>query len=129
MKMTSEASFLSDLLEFYRSRKKTIDRRLNINRGVGGEARIRDFCFDVHGRLPYENLCKLSLVFANVLGSRLPDHIHARILLGFSNEWVSEYMYYVRGLRPYIFGFNLNPNNFRMRTLGVDGSMSRMTSR
>jgi len=125
--MTSEAAFLLELLEFYRTRKKIIDKRLGLNRGADGEARIRDFCFDIHGRLPYENLCKLSLVFANVLGSRLPDHIHARILLGCSNDWVSEYIHYVHGLHPSIFGFNANPNNFRMRTLGVDGSLSRMT--
>lgn len=128
--MSSEAEdpdFLREILEFYRIRKRTLDRRLHLRRD--GEARVRDFCTDTYGVPSYENFCKIALVFANALGKRMPDHIHARIALGSGNEASREYVLYAASLRPHFLGFNFNPNGFRRRSLGFDGHVVRMISK
>jgi hypothetical protein len=124
--MSSEAEdpdFLREILEFYRSHKRVLDRGLSIRLG---EMAVRGFCSDVHGVPSYYNFCKLALVFANVLGTRMPDHIHARIALGPSNEGCREYILYAMSLKPNLLGFNLNRNGFRGRSLGFDGHVLRM---
>jgi hypothetical protein len=123
--MLSETAFFMDMLELYRSKKRLIDRKLSLHWTNGGEARIRYFCADIRGSISYANTCKLALVFANVTGSRMPDHIHSRIVLGEANEWASEYVRYASAIKPSILGINRNTNNFNRHTIHADGQISR----
>jgi len=80
--------------------------------------------------IKHEYVCKLALIFSNVLGMRLPDHLHARMVFGFSDS-CKQYIEYVEGLRPKtLFGMvNPNPNHFRMRRLSANGTLSKLVSK
>jgi hypothetical protein len=126
--MSSEMSFWFDLLEVYRKNKRVIDRRLYLKdySKTPCESRLFDFCVDFSNNLRHENLCHLALVFSNILGRTMPDHIHSRMILGEPNQWVKDYCEYVGNLGPRLFGVNLNRNNFRLTTLGRNGSIRKM---
>ena len=112
-------AFLDDLMGVYQRNKRKINRALHLRKAWPG---IYDFCSDTNGQISYDNVCHLALVFSNVLGAKMPDHIHVRMILGESNLWVREYVEYVESLRPRKFGvFNVNPNNYRGYTLGPVG--------
>ena len=120
--------FWLDLLAIYDKNRFRIKRALHLK--GNGVYRLLNFCKDSDGNLSYENLCCLALVFANVLKSRLPEHIHIRMALGQSNKWVGQYVQYTESLRPNRFWiFNTNHNNFKNRTLGNDGSVRRLASK
>jgi len=105
----SNYSFFSDLLEFYRKNNKKVKRKISIK----SESEIKNFCTDYAGNLNYENICGFAVILSKTLGVQLPDYIHARIILGFSNKWSKEYIEYISNLRPLLFGlFNLNKKNF-----------------
>lgn len=119
MDSPEEVAFLDDLMGVYQRNKRKINRALHLRKG---SANIYDFCADTYGQISYENVCHLALVFSNVLGAKMPDHIHVRMILGNPNLWVREYVKYVESLRPRKFGvFNVNPNNYRRHTLGPVG--------
>ena len=126
--MRAEQSFLSDLLDVYRKNKRRINRRLHLGLDSHrrGEQRILNFCGDVDGNLDYRCLCMLVFVFSNVLGERMPDHIHARMILGEPNRWVGEYVRYASDLKPRFLFFNPNKNGFYRHTLGHHGNMIGM---
>lgn len=119
----SELAFFYDLLELYRINSNKIKKKILIS----DEQKIVDFCSDYDGKLNYKNICKLVIVFSNVLKKRMPDHIHSRILLGPHNECVEEYANYSMSLKNPIFGIiNLNANNYKFRSLGSNGHIARM---
>jgi hypothetical protein len=74
----------------------------------------------------YDHLCLLALLFSNAIGDRMSDRIHARMVLGESNRWVSDYMAYVLALRPRFLMYNPNKNNFSRYTLGPCGWIRKM---
>lgn len=128
----SDISFYFELLEFYRSNKRKINKRIHIAK----EYDILDFCGDEKNiywntsskpfkRIKYDNLCKLALVFSNILGRPMPDHIHNRLVLGKNNQWIREYISYVKKIKPYWF-FNTNPNFFKLSKLSSDGHLIMM---
>ena len=121
-------SFFNDLMDVYRQNRRRINRGLNLNT-IGQsppEARIWEFCRDPHGGLVYEYLCCLALLFSNATGKQTPDHIHARMILGESNPWVSRYLSHVDSLRPHFLMYNPNKNNFRSYTIGPCGWLRKM---
>lgn len=72
--------------------------------------------------MDHVNICKLCMLFAGVLGERMPPEIHNRILLGSGNVWAGEYLSVVSGLRPRLFGiFNMNAKRFSCCRLGDRG--------
>lgn len=106
----SDVAFFFELLEFYRSNKRKIKKKIYIP----DEYAIQSFCADYQDKIKYENVCKLAFIFSKVLKSQLPSHIHARMVLGNKNEHVEEYANYVMDLKPLIFGlFNLNPSLYQ----------------
>lgn len=127
-KSSEEMEFLHELIGVYESNRSLIDRELGMKCGqegiLEGEERILDFCHGITGDFSYENICKLALVFANILGERMPDHIHARMILGTPNASVAQYAKYTDSLKPRMFGlFRMNPNHFKKQTLGKNGEM------
>lgn len=120
--------FWLELMCFYKSNKAKINKELCL-RSNTNEVML-DFCINPNGELSRSNLCKLALIFSNVLGRRLPDNLHARMILGDSNEAVKEYVYYISKLKPNVMGlFNFNRNNFRSQTLGFCGSTKKLSLR
>ena len=128
----SDIAFYFELLDFYRANRRKINKKIHIT----SESDILDFCGDQKNlhwnsssnpfrRIKYENLCKLSLIFSNILGKQMPDHIHNRMILGKTNQWVREYISYINKIKPYRF-FNTNPNFFKLHKLSSDGYLVRM---
>lgn len=120
-----EHGFWSELLDLYKKNKRRIDRELFFRRG-SGEERLLEFCTDSLGVLSRPNLCSLALIFFNILGERLPDHIHARMILGESNEHVKEYISANEKYRSRFLWFGTH-NPFKNHSLGPDGRLRRMT--
>jgi hypothetical protein len=136
----SDIAFYYEIIEVYKSNKRKINKKIF----TSSELDLLDFCSDsnkiawgffqganIHLKpsrtIKYENVCKLALIFANVLGKQMPSHIHNRMVLGLNNRWVKEYVDYVNKLKPRKFGiFNLNPNNYRLHKLSNDGDLIRM---
>lgn len=115
-----ESEFYSDLTKFYRQNSKRFQKVLSIR----SEFEIMNFCTDYRGHFNYENLCKLALIFSNIVGTQLPDHIHNRIVLGPSNKWAQEYVEYVSSLKPLLFGlFNLNRKKISNTYLSSNGNL------
>lgn len=110
--------FFSDVWDFYLSRRERLRR---------GLVRLRDrdvelFCRSVSSGYDHVYICKLCMIFAGVLGERMPDHIHNRMILCEGNAWVSQYLDIVSGLRPKFLGiFNMNSNKFGRCGLGECG--------
>ena len=129
--MTGDVEFFKEVFDFYRLHKRKIRKALRIN----NDEVLVDFCAELgwsffkSKRIKHEYVCKLVLIFSNVLGQRLPDHIHARMVLDAPNRWCKEYIDYVRALKPTtMLGFrNPNPNQFRMHTLSANGNLSKLT--
>lgn len=123
----NENDFWMELLGFYQKNKRTINKGLRL--GALGERMLLDFCMDANGSLSRRNLCQLALMFCEVTGMKLPDNIHARMILGESNEAVKEYIKYLGNIKPKFLWFNPNPNNFRMYTIGYAGSLRKLASK
>lgn len=126
--MSSEMGFWSDLLELYRKNSAIINRKLHVKNFYKnrGEDMLFNFCADSTGSLNYEHLCHLALVISNVLGRRMPDNIHNRMILGRPNQWVKKYVEYSNNLLPPFWGMNRNENHFKFNTLGRSGNLIRM---
>lgn len=123
-----ELSLYQELLGVCQKERRKLSKVLRIRR----ERDVLEFCCSSGyiSELKHDNLCKLAFVLVNVLGKPLPDHVHARIVLGASNEWAGKYVEYSRNLKPPKFGFlNVNKNLFHNHRLGDDGYMVRMTWR
>lgn len=120
-------SFFEELMEVYRRNRRRIDRGLNLNwRPRSPDISISEFCRDHKGNLVYRHLCGLAFLFSNALGRRMPDSIHARMVLGERNDWVEKYVRYVATLKPHFLWFNPNLNHYDRRTLGPSGSIRRL---
>jgi hypothetical protein len=130
MMMTGDVEFFKEVFDFYGLNKRRIKKALRIS----NDEELVDFCADLgwsffrSKHIRHEYVCKLALIFSNILGQRLPDHIHARMVLDTSNKSCKEYVDYVQGLKPTtMLGFkNPNPNHFRMHTLSVNGTLSKL---
>lgn len=118
--------FFKELMEVYRRNRRRIDRGLNLNPPRSPEFSISLFCRDKAGNLEYGHLCGLAFLFSNAIGRRMPDNIHARMILSERNDWVERYVRHVESLKPHFLWFNPNPNDFRMYTLGPSGSVRRL---
>lgn len=112
--------FYSEVFDFYLSRRRVLRRRLLIR----WDYEVENFCRDSRGAFSQDNMRKLCMLFSGVLGERLPDSIHNRLVLT-GGKWVSEYLEGVRGLKPPFWGFNLNRNRFPNCGLGMDGWVKR----
>jgi hypothetical protein len=122
-----ERDFWLELIEFYNKKRWVINRELRLSRpGSSGDSMLLDFCTDINGSLSRHNLCRLALIFSNVTGERLPDNLHARMVLGEANQPVREYIEYLKTIKPKFMGFNPNKNNFKTHTLGVAGYTRKM---
>lgn len=119
-------SFFDELMEVYRLNRRRIDRGLNLSRPRSPEFCISLFCRDRDGNLVHSHLCGLAFLFSNVIGRRMPDSIHARMILGERNDWIEKYVRYVAVLKPKLLWFNPNPNNYYRCTLGPSGSIRRL---
>ena len=100
--MDNEA-FFGEVWDFYISRRWRLGGRLNILH----DNMVRFFCLDTDGVLDYVYICRLCMLFSGVLGERLPDAIHNRMVLGPSNRWVGEYLGNVRGYVRVFWGFSI----------------------
>lgn len=133
--LAGDVEFFRELVDFYHLHKRRIRKSLRIR----NDSELADFCADFRQMtswndarfIKHEYVCKLALIFSNILGRRLPDHLHARMIFGFSNDSCVEYCEYVEGLKPHsLFGLvNPNPNKFRMHSLSVNGMLSKLTSK
>ena len=132
--IAGDVDFFHELMQFYSLHKRRLKKALRIK----SDNELVDFCADFRNiaswneprLVRHEYVCKLALIFSNVLGMRLPDHLHARMIFGFSDS-CKEYIRYVEGLRPRtFFGLvNPNPNHFRMYRLSVNGMLSKLASK
>lgn len=135
--ISGDVDFFRELMQFYSLHKRKLKKALLMK----GDNQLVDFCSDFSDFrhmtsrneprfIKHEYVCKLALIFSNVLGTRLPDHLHARMVFGFSDS-CKQYIEYVEGLRPRtLFGMvNPNPNHFRMHRLSVSGTLSKLVSK
>jgi hypothetical protein len=121
----SDVAFFFEVMDLYKKNRRKIRKSIYIV----DEHQVVLFCSDYQSRLKYENICKLVFIFSNILKSRLPDHIHARMMLGPSNKSVEDYVNYSLTLKPPIFGFiNINHNSFTSRrfSLWSNGEIRKM---
>lgn len=133
--IVGDVEFFRELMEFYALHKRKIKKALRIK----NDDQLVDFCTDFTKTtsldekrfIKNEYVCKLALIFSNIVGERLPDHLHARMILHFSGHACKEYVTYVNKLKPRtFFGFvNPNPNNFKKHALSVNGMLSRLASK
>lgn len=113
--------FYSEVFDFYVSRRRVLRRRLRIR----SDLEVERFCRDSRGAFSQDNMFKLCMLFSGVLGERLSDCLHNRLVLC-GGSWVAEYLEGARGLKPPLWGlFNLNPNRFPNCGLGMDGWVKR----
>lgn len=119
-----DIEFFGEIMNFYEQNKRKIKKSIYISR----DKDVIDFCIDHSGTIKYDYICKLAFVFADVLGSKLPDHILTRMILGPSNEWVAEYMEHAKNLKPPKWGlFNQNRATFKNRSLSSGGWLAKRT--
>lgn len=136
--MTGDVGFFQELIDFYKLHKRKIKRALCIR----DDDELVDFCTDFRPRwklpvevdsriIKHEHVCKLAVIFSNVLGEKLPDHLHARMIFEISSEACKEYAEHVGRLRPKTFFgfFNPNPNKYRRHALSVNGMLSKLVSK
>lgn len=117
-------NFFDEARDFYRSRP-VLARRLRV-RDIGD---LMDFCVGPDGGLEYVSVCIMCELFSGVLGERLPDNLHNRMVLGPSNDAVVRYVGGLVGLRPKFLGFNFNRNRYPSVGLGACGWVRRFVSR
>lgn len=132
--IAGDVDFFRELMQFYSLHKRRLKKALRIK----SDNELVDFCADFRNiaswneprLVRHEYVCKLALIFSNVLGMRLPDHLHARMIFGFSDS-CKEYIEYVERLKPKtLFGLmNPNPNHYRRHVLSVSGMLSKLVSK
>lgn len=119
-----------DLVEIYKKNKRKFSEIIK------NESELLDFCASSCSaqraiwtvELAYEHICKLAYIFSNILGKQMPDHIHARLLLGPNNVWIKKYVEYTKQLKPHLFGIiNTNKNNFKLCRLSNNGYIQKYT--
>lgn len=117
-------NFFGEAREFYGSRPVLAGRLRVRDRGE-----LLDFCLGSDGELDYLSVCMMCELFSGVLGERLPDNLHNRMVLGPSNDAVVRYLDGLRGLRPKFLGINFNRNRYPNVGLGVGGWVRRFALR
>lgn len=133
--MTGDVEFFNEIFDFYRANKRKLKKVLRIK----SDDEIVDFCADFNQMtswreqrfIKHEYVCKLALILANALGKRLPDHLHARMVLGLSSGVCVEYVKYIQNLKPNKFFGLINPNKnrFKMYSLSVNGMLLKKVSK
>ena len=124
MNSSKETQLWLDLVDYYLLNKRKIDSILLTK----NEKCLFNFCFGINSNeLEYKYLCKLVLIFANVLKRKMPEPIHNRMILDTQNEFTKKYVEYVKNLKKNKFLiFNQNKNNYSMNKLGKSGDLHKL---
>lgn len=59
---------------------------------IRNESRTVLSFWERHSFYSYENVCSYALYLSVIIGRRLPDNIHSRLVLGNVNQYVKQYI-------------------------------------